>query len=272
MQANLTKQRRWAGKGSIRAGTTLLAAALCLVTVGATTVRQDPARVEDARASLEQWVETRGLISKERNDWAVAKEMLTNRVAVVQAAIDSMRQTIAEAETQITEVDDKRAELVQEEDALKQTSAELESVVTELEGRVKALLPRLPDPLRQRVKVLSQRIPEDPESTEQSLGQRYESVVGVLNFVNKFNREITVTSEMRTLGNGSRAEVTALYLGLGQAFYVSADGKAAGVGRPTAEGWDWQPADESAEAIARAVSVWKNEVGAEFVPVPVRID
>jgi hypothetical protein len=125
--------------------------------------------------------------------------------------------------------------------------------------------------LRQRVAPLSERLPDDSDRTEASLSQRFQNVIGILNEVNKFNRDITVTSELRTLSDGTVAEVQALYLGLGQAYYVTVDGSAAGVGRPGPEGWDWSSADEFAESISRAIAILRNEEVPAYVPVPVQI-
>jgi hypothetical protein len=105
-----------------------------------------------------------------------------------------------------------------------------------------------------------------------TVAERYQSVIGILNEVNKFNGEITVRSEMRALPDGTTAEVTAVYLGIGQGFYVTGGGKIAGVGLPTKEGWSWTPANEAALEIAKAVAILKDERVAEFVRLPVRIE
>jgi hypothetical protein len=89
--------------------------------------------------------------------------------------------------------------------------------------------------------------------------------------VNKFNREITVTSEVRTLADGNVAEVTALYIGLGQVYYVGANGTVAGVGRPSQNGWKWEPANDTADRISDAIAILKNEKVADFVPLPVKV-
>ncbi|MFM7283203.1 MAG: DUF3450 family protein, partial [Planctomycetia bacterium] len=93
-----------------------------------------------------------------------------------------------------------------------------------------------------------------------------------LNEVNKFQRDIAVLSEVRTLADGSSAEVTTVYFGLGQAYYATANGKAAGRGSATADGWVWVPANEAAGEISRMIAVLKNEQVAAFVPVPLRVD
>ena len=105
-----------------------------------------------------------------------------------------------------------------------------------------------------------------------SLSERFQNVLGILNEVNKFNREIAVTSEVRTLADGTSAEVTALYVGIGQGYYVSADGKVAGVGSAAPEGWVWTPANDAAARVAKAIAILKNEQPASFVPLPVRVE
>jgi hypothetical protein len=144
-------------------------------------------------------------------------------------------------------------------------------MIAVLEVRTKGLLPRLPGPLRERVRPLSQRIPEHTDETKLSLSERFQNVVGILNEVDKFNREITVTSEVRTLGDGTAAEVTAIYLGIALGYYVTAKADAAGVGTASADGWVWSPANDAAARIAKAIAILKNEKVAEFVQLPLRI-
>ncbi len=89
--------------------------------------------------------------------------------------------------------------------------------------------------------------------------------------VNKFNREITVTSEVRELPDGTSAEVTALYVGISTAYYVSRDGSAAGMGTASPDGWVWTPANDDAAQIAKAIAILKNEQVASFVKLPIDI-
>jgi FtsZ-binding cell division protein ZapB len=250
----------------------LLAAAVGVPSSGDTSAEIDEDRLENTRAALEKWVETRRIISGERRDWVLGKELLTDRIELVQREVDSLRTKVGDAEGSIAEADKQRAELLAENERLKDASAALRTAVVTLEDRTKQLLKRLPDPIRERVKPLSQRIPEDPQETKQSLSERFQNLVGVLNEVNKFNREITLTSEVRTLPDGSSAEVTSLYVGIGHAYYVNGTGDVAGVGTATSDGWTWTPANASAADIAAAIAILKNERPADFVPLPVEID
>lgn len=227
--------------------------------------------IDAVRTSLEKWVEIQRIISLEKRDLALAKEMLNERIELVQREIDTLRDRISDAEKSVAETDRKRSDLMVENNRLKISSASLTATLASLENRTRQLLGRLPEPIRERVKPLSQRLPEPSSETRLSISERYQNVVGILNEVNKFNREITITSEVRTLPDGTSAEVTALYLGIGQAFYSGANGKIAGIGTVMDQGWDWKPANESAAEIAQIIAILNNERVASFVQVPVEI-
>lgn len=254
--------------------------ALCLVCAGAAPSpnggkgdgKGDEVDIDGVRATLEKWVEVRRVLSKEKRDWALGREILDERIGVVSREIEGLRGKIGEVQGSIAQADKKRADLERENERLKAASSVLDGQVAALEARTRELLPRLPEPICERVKPLSQRLPSDGVETNLSLAQRFENVVGILNEVTKFNREIALTSEVRTLGDGARAEVTALYVGIGQAYYASANGLAAGVGRAEGEAWTWTPANDAAAEIARAIAILKNEQVADFVRLPVRID
>lgn len=229
--------------------------------------------VATTRATLEQWVATRSLVSKEARDWQLKKEAVTSRMDVIKREIVALQKRTAEAESNLAAAEQKRRELLAESEVLAATAKTLAERVVQLEQRLLGLLPRLPQPLRDKVAPLTQRIPAKDAAVPPtlSLGDRYAAVVGVLNEVHKWNREITVTSEVRQQPDGSSVEVAVLYAGLGQAWYVSANGKVAGSGSATADGWIWRAANETGPQVQRAIAVWKNEQPAAFVGLPVQV-
>ncbi|QDU66088.1 DUF3450 family protein [Engelhardtia mirabilis] len=267
---NTTQQRPGFRRITIASAvvTGLAAAAL----VGAAVPVQDGSQLESTRTALESWVQTRRLISSEREQWRLGRELLTSEVELMRDSIASLDEDIAAGRAQISETDTKREELVATHERLKESSAGLAAGVEALEGRVRELLVRLPDPVLERVRPLIQQLPEAGAETKLGLAERYRNVVGILDQVGKFNREISVTSEVRELSSGNSAEVSAMYLGLGQAYFVTGDGKSAGVGRPTAQGWVWTPRDDAAPEIAAAIEVYKQERPASFVRLPIQVD
>jgi FtsZ-binding cell division protein ZapB len=226
---------------------------------------------QNTRAVIEKWIETQRIISQEKRDLVLAREMLNERIALVQREIESLKNKISEANASVAESDRKRTSMVDENDSLKQATAGLGSILSNMEGRVRHMIARLPDPIRERIKPLSQRLPNDSEQTKQSTSERFQNIVGILNEVDKFSRDISATSEVRTLADGSSVEVAVLYLGIGQAFYTSSDTTIAGTGTASDTVWTWQPNNPAAVKIAEAIAILKNEKVASFVQLPVEI-
>lgn len=227
--------------------------------------------INNTRSALEKWIENQRLISKQKSDLAIAKETLTERIGLVEREIKSLEGKISEAEESIAEADKKRAEMIVENDKLKAASDSLGMTLVSLENRTRQLLKRLPDPIRELVKPLSQRLPDETKECKASISERFQNVVGILNEVDKFNREISVTSEVRTLKDGRSVEVTALYIGIGHAYYASSNGTVAGIGMVLNDEWQWKEADEAASQILEAIAILKNEKIASFVKLPVEI-
>lgn len=252
-------------------GLFLPALAGCLLSFGALQAGSSTERIENTKVALEKWVETQRIISQEKRDLALSREMLTERIELVGREIKSLRAKISQAQDGITEADAKRLKLAEENDKLKRSSASLATRLVALEERTKQLLVRLPDPIRDRVKPLSQRLPDSTAGTKLSTAERFQNIVGILNEIDKFNREISVTSEVRTLRDGSSVEVAALYIGISHGYYVNVDGTIAGVGAPSEAGWIWTPANEVADPVSDTIAILKNEKIASFVQLPVTI-
>ena len=58
-------------------------------------------RIDNVRAVMEEWVETRQVISKERQEWTLGREMLDERIKLVQREIASLRERIDQAQKNI---------------------------------------------------------------------------------------------------------------------------------------------------------------------------
>lgn len=229
---------------------------------------------ESTRAALERWVDARKQASKAKSDWRVEKEALQERIDVVRRQIASLKDRIAETEKSIGTADQQKTQLQADGAKIATTTSRLEAGVASLEEQVRALLARLPEPIRQKVAPLSQQFAKAADAAQQkklSVGARFGNVLGVLNLVQKWNNEVAVTSEVRQLPDGTTAEVACIYFGLGQAFYVSPKGDAAGVGTAGPDGWTWTPRNDAAKAIQAAIAVYQSKVMATFVALPFQI-
>ncbi|MFI4912990.1 MAG: DUF3450 family protein [Sedimentisphaeraceae bacterium JB056] len=247
---------------------------VCVIfAVFCTAVSADDAfgNIKNTRSVLEKWVETQQIISKEKADLQTSTQTLNDRIELVSREIESLQSKIDDAKNSIAEADKKRNEMIEENNKLKEASSSLVDVITAMENRTKDILKKLPNPIRERVKPLSQRLPEDITKTELSVSERFQNVVGILNEIDKFNREITVTSELRELEDGSSVEVASLYIGISQGFYVSTGENVAGIGFSGPDGWIWKADNAAAAQISDAIAILKNEKVASFVKLPVEV-
>jgi hypothetical protein len=253
----------------LAAGLFLLAAAAAVPS--AQEPGEDSEKLEAFRQAHDQWVETRRIISSTRADWVEAEAYLADRIEMLENDIERVKARTAEIRGEIGESDDQVGELTRKRDGLKDGTAALAGIVGDLESRVKGLIDRMPDPLKTRLQPLTQGIPNDPAASETGLPRRFQNLIGILDGINKFHREISTSTERRMVGDGTEKEVTVMYLGVSLAVYATADGRFGGVGAPGPDGWNWVATDGDGEAIADAIAIYNNELPAAYVPVPATI-
>ncbi len=224
--------------------------------------------LEETRLKMDKWLETQQIISKERKDWQQGKEILLGRLELVKKEIATLEEKTKQAESSVAEANKKRSELLAENDQLTAAVAQLTGAVTGMEGEIRRMFKQLPEPIQTKLQPLYQRIPEDPSKTRVAVAERFQNVLGILNELNKTNNEITVSYEVHNLADGKPSEVKAIYVGLAQAYYVSARGEA-GIGRPTADGWKWEPSKAVARDVLMALEILEGKQSPAFVPLPV---
>ena len=253
---------------------------VCLLGSGALLAQRETAeqRLDTTREALRKWVDTRKTISRTKHDLDETVQMLRERIGVVEGEIQSLKRRTEESRSVIAEQEKKRDELKARLETLTGAADSLKPTIETLENRTVALLKRLPAHVRQdrMISTLSKTFqgdPNDPNGVKKgSLSQRFQNVVGVLNKLNKLSREIKVLPQRVLLPDGREAEVQAVFLGFGQAYYLGGSGKTAGIGRLSDDGkWTWVAANESAEKIARVMAILEDEKPAAFVQVPIEI-
>jgi hypothetical protein len=226
--------------------------------------------LDAARSTLEKWIETQSIISREKKDWQQGKEILVSRIEAMKKEIARVEEGLEETRAGKSESDDAAARLAAERRAITDITDSLAAHLGELETRVRALYRLLPEPLKEKLEPLYQRMPEDPATARVSVAERFQNVLGILNEMNRLNSEVTVASEIRPLSDGRPSEVRTIYVGLGQAYFVSAGGEA-GVGRPSNDGWTWRANNAIAPDINMVLEILQSTSSPKFVPLPVDI-
>jgi hypothetical protein len=231
-----------------------------------------PAGLQSARAILARWVETQEITSRERKEWQQTKEMLTSRIEMMRREIAMVEEQLSQARGEQSQADKARSEVVNERDALAATVKRLGPDVEEMEAKTRRLYRMLPPVLTEKVKPLYDRMPEGPAAAAKvTMAERFQNLLGIQAELNRLNGEVTVATEIRPLSNGKPSEVKTIYIGLAQAYYVSASGEA-GIGRPSADGWIWEADPGLAMKINDVLEVLQNKATPHFVPLPVKLD
>ncbi len=229
--------------------------------------------IEAFRTRMAKWVETRQILSEERADWLVEKESLESTRDLLRRERDDLKKEIAAFEEADGTAERERQDLLLAREELQGSEKALAEHIRDLEAKVLAIVPQLPAPLRKRLDLLLVQIPEDPSTTDVSVGQRLMNVLGVLAQVEKWNSTANFVGETRAVGGGDqKVQVRTLYWGLGQAIYVDAQGKAAGVGRPTPSGWTFLDDPSLVDEAQRFLDIYEGNVDEiAFVTLPVEI-
>ena len=231
----------------------------------------ESATLTETRTTLEQWVQTRHLISKTRTDWQADKETLEQTVALYERELKAIDGQMAKVSTNNTQV----AKEMEEAVALQKSSTETLDIArqfaTDFEARVQKLAPQLPVPLQDILKPLLARLPADSANTKMLAAERMQVLVGVLNELDKFNNAVNLFNEKRKNPKGEEVSVQTVYVGLGAAYFVNEVGDFAGTGVPGNNGWEWAVKPEIAATVQEVVKIYRNERTARFVTLPVAV-
>jgi uncharacterized phage infection (PIP) family protein YhgE len=215
-------------------------------------------------------METEQLAAKERREAQQNKDILAARIDILKEGLASMNEKTAQADEKLAQAQKQKAEAIAQIEQNTAMAAQIATDVSGLEAGIRALHPRLPGPLVERIRTLYERMPADTNAVRVSVAERCQNTLGILNEINKFNSEITMGLDVRTLANGKPSEVSCIYVGLGQAYSISPVGEAA-VGRPGTNGWMWTAAPASGAAIALTQEILQNKAKPAFVPLPVEL-
>lgn len=226
--------------------------------------------VAQTKETLAKWVETRQLIAKSRTDWEADREVLSQTAKLLEKELARVEEQFSKTGGGSAQVEKESRELAKEKEVLLRAQQKAAGLLPQLEASISKLSKSLPSPLLSRVDELIKRLPTDPQATQAPLLHRMQTIVGLLNEIEKFNNTISVHSEIQKNAKGEEVQVKAMYLGLGQAYWVDKAGRA-GVGLPGEQGWVWRESADLAERIRQAIAVQESSQPATFVSLPVTV-
>ncbi len=230
--------------------------------------------VTATKSKLDKWVETQQLISEQKNDWAVEKEILEDTRKLLEDELAMLEEKIAELEGDSTEADKERDQLLLNRVEFKRAEASMTDSIRQLEVKLLALVPQFPKPLRSKLEPYIVQIPKDPAKARVSLSDRLVTVLGILGQAERFNRSIHLFSSTEKIeGQGDEArQVWQLYWGLGAAYWVDSTGAYAGVGSLGQEGWEFSTDNQLAPGLNTLRNIKEGtEDEISFIEMPAKL-
>jgi hypothetical protein len=221
---------------------------------------------------VRQWVELNGEIAAESRGWDEQKVWLETRIALLETERDGLQARADTGRERAGTGEKSRAArsagVGRAETELKQ----LELVLDVAEARARAWLQMIPEPLQPSVRAPLDAMSSGKDvSGEGAVTHRLQAVVAFYVALEELQGGVHLVQELVPTKGDQPREMDVLYLGLSQAYAVSAAGTAAAVGHPRAGGWSWASTPDSAEDIRRAVRIYRKEIPAHLVVLPVQV-
>ena len=221
------------------------------------------AQVKDTHKIIEEWVETKLIISEESSKWESEKAALSDLQNALTQEIKQLDESLQTFQKEETTIEEERAKLTARKEEAEEGTKKILEGMENLRGEIDFIMKILPAPLRDKLIPFREKI-EEPELP---LRKKVEIAVSILQSVHLFNRSVTMERIEFTLDEKSR-EFLVLYFGLGVAYFVNESGTVAGYGEPSEKGWIWTRMDSLASEISTGVDLMKNRALPRFLELP----
>ena len=232
---------------------------------------QAETKVEKARSTLSELVQTKKDIVESKAAWETDKEILKATIASLKDELELLESQIEESEKERAESDNTRARLNETRSTLDAQLDGFTEVVAGFEQKVISILPYLPEPLLDQIAKLTDKLPRDGKST-QDAPRRALIVLGILQDIDKFQNSVKTYRLLLEIDGTPAKEYSVMFYGLGTAFFVDENVTTAGFGTPSATGWQWTTDNLLAQRVFDAIEIAEKKKLAEFVALPVTVE
>lgn len=225
---------------------------------------QNPQLIAQLQETISKTVDTQTLESKERLHWQARKEELATLLQLHRQELALLDEELAKsgqsAPSHATSLTTLKDQLTPLKNARRLTSTTLAQNLPRTLTLAKHLPPPLLTEIEPELTTLHTSKPsDDPRET-------LRSILTLLAKAEQFNRRFTRHTEIH-----ENREVQVLYLGLGRAFYAGS-GTTAGIGKPTPDGWHWQPRPDLHTPITQALATMDKSLPPAMISLPMEID
>lgn len=259
--------------------TTMRTALSLLLTLSAAFAQQpEPTPSETLRATMAEWVDTMRKIQTEEDNWTRDQEVLGNYREGLEREISDLNERIEAARTRRDGADKETTDLTAKRDEFAKAREEFAAEMRRMEKEFNTTLGIIPTPLRAEPRVAqlieefetAAALPED--QAEEGLSKRLLTLVNLITEVEKFQQTVVVRPELHRDSQDREFNMQVVYFGLATAYAVNQDASFALVGKPTADGWQYQPRPDLAKDIQRMLDAILGDAEAAFTELPFSLE
>ena len=226
------------------------------------------AQVKETHKIVEQWVQTKLLISEESTKWQSEKAALTDLKDALTREVEELDKSLETFQNEETTIEEERSKLTARKEEAEDSTRKLFEELEELRTEIDSIFKTLPAPLSEKLAPFREKLGEPGEEPDLPLRKRLEIAVSILQSVHLFNRSVTMERIEFTLEDDKSREFLVLYFGLGAAYFVNESGTIAGYGQPGTGGWNWTRDDSLASEVSAGVDLMKNRALPRFLELP----
>lgn len=224
--------------------------------------------LDGLKSQADRWIELELRIAREKDQWRSEKEVLEDSRDVLQKEQIALQAKLEanELATRLfrTRFESAEAELAEHEEAQELLRARGDA----LEARLRSVLPRLPEPLRESIDPQLSKLENRDGEDAISVSQATQTLVSVLSTIDRFNNTLTLTHQLRADATGETIDVKVLYWGLALAYAVDARGEDAWLLVPGADGWEWRDQKANAAEITALMAIYEKQQNPRLVALP----
>ncbi|SRR5208283_1494335 len=239
---------------------------LCLAVLSLRVFAADS--IESVEKAATEWVKTRTETARLQNEWTSQQELLastvnalTERAQALEDKRDSLKAKTAKDRDEIEAAQKKN----------QSNAAELQAAdahLKELRDRLVQLRPSLPPRLSDALELAYRSL----AATDLGSSERMQATMTVLNRCVQFNRTITYSDEVLTIGGEPGAKsYEVIYWGLSHGYALDRAAGKVWLGSPGPKGWQWEAHAEATPQVVDLIAVFKDKAEPEFAPVPAQL-
>jgi len=235
----------------------------------------------DLNQLMQKWIQLESQKGNLQIEWAERKTELDRRQQLLTTEKASLKETLAQAEGSTSDVDQRRNELLSRQEKLEKEQATLSLQINKaasfLEIKKNQMPPPLAEEITQKLVFLNQ--------SGLSQSERLEKLLSIYKLISEFDQRVAINKsklEIPAENEGHKTlQVTQIFLGLSQGWYLSDDASQYGYGRATELGWKWWSNEEVEQELGQRmdlselknlIAIAENPTLADLVTLPIKLD